>query len=119
MEVLDSVAHSVRVKAENLRLAEVRVLKLGSKLWATLVGAPAPTPLQGVWPLTVACPYPTHPWDGLCGWQCRAQGAAGQIPAPEGCATAVGQGMSIIPWRGGELSTASLWCCWPHSSLWG
>lgn len=26
MEVLDSVAHSVRVKPENLRLAEVRVL---------------------------------------------------------------------------------------------
>ena len=30
MEVLDSVAHSVRVKPENLRLAEVRVLKLRS-----------------------------------------------------------------------------------------
>lgn len=40
MEVLDSVAHSVRVKPENLRLAEVRVLKQGSKLWTALVHPP-------------------------------------------------------------------------------
>lgn len=68
MEVLDSVAHSVRVKPENLRLAEVRVLKLGSKRWAALVGALAPTAPQGIWPMTVACPYPTCPWDGFCLW---------------------------------------------------
>lgn len=58
MEVLDSVAHSVHVKPENLRLAEVRVLQLGSKPWAALVGTLVPTALQGIWPLTVACHMP-------------------------------------------------------------
>lgn len=40
MEVLDSVAHSVHVKPDNLRLAEVRMLKLTTKLWTADVGAP-------------------------------------------------------------------------------
>lgn len=56
MEVLDSVAHSVRVKPENLRLAEVRVLELESKPWAALQGALALSALQGVRPPTVALP---------------------------------------------------------------
>lgn len=40
MEVLDSVAHSVHVKPDNLRLAEVRMLKLTTKLWVADVDAP-------------------------------------------------------------------------------
>lgn len=40
MEVLDSVAHSVHVKPDNLRLAEVRMLKLTTKLWLADMDAP-------------------------------------------------------------------------------
>lgn len=59
MEVLDSVAHSVRVKPENLRLAEVRGLQLASKPWAALVGAPG-SPTESV---AVSSPFSTG---GFC-----------------------------------------------------
>lgn len=60
MEVLDSVAHSVRVKPENLRLAEVRGLQLASKPWAALLGAPG-SPTESV---AISSPFSTG--EGFC-----------------------------------------------------
>lgn len=100
MEVLDSVAHSVRVKPENLRLAEVSGFNLGSKMYAAL---------HGIRPPTVIWLCPTCLWVALLGTErCRRAAPPQQ-----------GKGRSSFPFRVVKWAQHPCDAAVPHSSLWG
>lgn len=99
MEVLDSVAHSVRVKPENLRLAEVRVL----------MGCSCVCPNSHSTAGNMVTDSNLSISSVSMGWIVMV----GSVMQRVLLGRSGGQGMSILPWRGRELSTASLWCCCP------
>lgn len=103
MEVLDSVAHSVRVKPENLRLAEVRVLTGWSCGCPNSHSTAGNMVTDSNWSLS----------NVSMGWIV----VGGSVMHRVLLGRSGGQGMSILTWWGRELSTSIPVVLLSHSSL--